>query len=266
MTATMRTQPPPAAARTRGTTARDVWIVFQRQGRLVLRRPALILFGMLQPVLYLALFSPLLEGLGGPTGEGSWRWFVPGLLVMLALFASGFAGFGLLPELASGAHERLLVSPVSRVALLLGRVLADAAMMFTQMLLILALVVAFGLRIPPLGAVVGLALLVVLGVGLSTLSYLVALAVRQTYVFAPIVQGALMPLMLLSGVLLPMDLAPGWLYALSRLNPVSYVVDAERALFAGEWGPAVGVGWAVALGLAVVALAVGGRAVRGSAR
>ncbi|MEV2274476.1 ABC transporter permease [Nocardiopsis sp. NPDC049922] len=246
--------------------ARDTWIVFQRQGRLVLRRPALILFGMLQPVLYLALFSPLLDGLGGPTGEGSWQWFVPGLLVMLALFAGGFAGFGLLPEMASGAHERLLASPASRVSLLLGRVLADVAMVVAQTLLVLALVVVFGFRVAPLDAVVGLALLAVLGVGLSTLSYLAALAARQTYVFAPVVQGALMPLMLLSGVLLPMDLAPGWLYALSRLNPIAYVVDAERALFAGEWGSAVGVGWVVALGLAVVALAVGARSVHRSAR
>ncbi|WP_160050011.1 MULTISPECIES: ABC transporter permease [unclassified Nocardiopsis] len=241
---------------------RDTATVFARQMRPVLHRPLMLLFGMLQPVLYLVLFSPLLSGLAGAEGQDPWQWFVPGLLVMLALFTSGFAGFSLLPEMASGVHERLLAAPVSRVALLLGRVLRDVAIMLAQMVLILVLVVPFGFRVPVAGAVAGLLLLAVLGVGLATLSYLTALAVRRTYVFAPVLQTVLMPLMLLSGVLLPMDLAPTWLYALSRANPVAYVVDAERALFAGEWGAAVGTGWAVAVVLAVAALAAGSRAVR----
>ncbi len=250
-----------AAARP-SSLARDTWLMFVRQFRPLLHRPAFLLFGMLQPVLYLVLFAPLLTGLAGAQGENPWQWFVPGLLVMLALFTAGFAGFGLLPEISSGAHERLMATPASRVALLLGRVLRDVAVMALQMALIVVLVVPFGFRVPVAGFAAGLLLLIVLGVGLSSLSYLVALKVRQTYVFAPIVQTAVMPLMLLSGVLLPMDLAPDWLYALSRANPVAYVVDAERALFAGEWNAAVGIGWAVALATTLLVLGLGSRAMR----
>jgi ABC-2 type transport system permease protein len=242
--------------------ARDTWTVFVRQMRPLLHRPLLLGFGMLQPVLYLVLFAPLLTGLAGAEGENPWQWFVPGLLVMLALFTAGFAGFGLLPEMASGAHERMLATPASRVSLLLGRVLRDVATMVAQMVLIIVLVIPFGFRISVAGAVVGLLLLAVLGIGLSTLSYLTALAVKQTYVFAPVLQTVIMPLMLLSGVLLPMELAPSWLYGLSRINPVAYVVDAERALFAGDWGLSVGIGWAVAVALAVAALGFGSRAMR----
>ncbi|GAA1449289.1 ABC transporter permease [Nocardiopsis tropica] len=241
---------------------RDTGTVFVRQMRPILRRPLLLTFGMLQPVLYLVLFAPLLTGLAGAEGENPWQWFVPGLLVMLALFSAGFAGFGLLPEMASGTHERLLATPVSRVSLLLGRVLGDVVTMLAQMVLIIVLVIPFGFRISVAGAVVGLLLLAVLGIGLSTLSYLTALAVKQTYVFAPVLQTVIMPLMLLSGVLLPMELAPSWLYGLSRINPVAYVVDAERALFAGDWGLSVGIGWAVAVALAVAALGFGSRAMR----
>ncbi|MFE3460005.1 ABC transporter permease [Nocardiopsis aegyptia] len=248
--------------RRKGGLLRDTGLVFQRQLRPVLRRPVMLVFGMLQPVLYLVLFAPLLTGLAGAEGENPWQWFVPGLLVMLALFTAGFAGFGLLPEMASGAYERLLATPANRVALLLGRVLRDVALMLAQVVLILVLVLPFGFRTGVVGALVGLALLAVLGIGLSTLSYLVALVAKQTYVFAPVLQTVIMPLMLLSGVLLPMDLAPTWLYTLSRLNPVAYVVDAERALFAGEWGAAVGLGWGVALALAVAALLVGARMTR----
>ncbi|WP_433699666.1 ABC transporter permease [Nocardiopsis sp. CA-288880] len=251
----------PAPARGPGV-ARDTWTVFVRQMRPLLHRPLLLGFGMLQPVLYLVLFAPLLTGLAGAEGENPWQWFVPGLLVMLALFTAGFAGFGLLPEMASGAHERMLATPASRVSLLLGRVLRDVATMMAQMVLIIVLVIPFGFRISVAGAVVGLLLLAVLGIGLSTLSYLTALAVKQTYVFAPVLQTVIMPLMLLSGVLLPMELAPSWLYGLSRINPVAYVVDAERALFAGDWGLSVGIGWAVAVALAVAALGFGSRAMR----
>ena len=246
----------------RSNVPRDTWTVFVRQMRPLLHRPLLLGFGMLQPVLYLVLFAPLLTGLAGAEGENPWQWFVPGLLVMLALFTAGFAGFGLLPEMASGAHERMLATPASRVSLLLGRVLRDVATMVAQMVLIIVLVIPFGFRISVAGAVVGLLLLAVLGIGLSTLSYLTALAVKQTYVFAPVLQTVIMPLMLLSGVLLPMELAPSWLYGLSRINPVAYVVDAERALFAGDWGASVGIGWAVALALAAVALGFGSRSMR----
>ncbi|MEU0237174.1 ABC transporter permease [Nocardiopsis sp. NPDC006198] len=260
---TVSEQPRTGAAPARGSgVARDTWTVFVRQMRPLLHRPLLLGFGMLQPILYLVLFAPLLTGLAGAEGENPWQWFVPGLLVMVALFTTGFAGFGLLPEMASGAHERMLATPASRVSLLLGRVLRDVAQMMAQMVLIIVLVIPFGLRISVAGAVVGLLLLAVLGIGLSTLSYLTAMAVKQTYVFAPVLQTVIMPLMLLSGVLLPMELAPSWLYGLSRLNPVAYVVDAERALFAGDWGLSVGIGWAVAVALAVAALAFGSRAMR----
>ncbi|MBB4932593.1 ABC-2 type transport system permease protein [Lipingzhangella halophila] len=245
---------------------RDTWIIFVRQLRPAMRNPAAVLvFGMLQPVLYLALFAPLLSGMPGTMGEESWQWFVPGMLAMLGLFGTAFAGFGLLPEMRSGAHERLLATPVSRVALLLGRVLRDVAILLVQAAIVLAvvLVLPIDLRVSPLGVVAGLGVLIVLGIGLGTLSYRLALALKQEYLFAGALQTFLMPVILLSGILLPMDLAPGWLYTLSRMNPVSHVVEAERALFVGDFtDSAVPVGTAIAFAVAAVALVVGARAMR----
>ncbi|QRN80934.1 MAG: ABC transporter permease [Nocardiopsis sp. BM-2018] len=267
MTAVDRRQTDPAASvRTAGGLSgmlRDTGTVFARQMRPVLHRPFMIVFGMLQPLLYLVLFAPLLTGLAGAEGENPWQWFVPGLFVMLSLFTAGFAGFGLLPEMASGAYERMLTTPASRVALLLGWVLRDLVIVLAQMLLILVLVLPFGFRTTAPGALAGFALLAVLGVGLATLSYLAAMAAKHTYVFAPIIQTVMMPLMLLSGVLLPMELAPGWLYALSRFNPVAHVVDAARVLFGGGvWDGTVLLGWVMAVGMTLVALVVGARSMR----
>lgn len=246
---------------------RDTWIIFVRQMRPTIRQPvAIIVFGMLQPMLYLVLFAPLLSGLpgaSGVSGGAAWQQFIPGLLVMLGLFTTAFAGFGLLPELNSGSHERLLATPMNRASLLLGRVLRDVVVMLVQAVIIVALVIPFGFRPPLLGVIGGLALIVVLGIGLGTLSYVVAMVLKESYLFAGMLQTVIMPLMLLSGVLLPMDLAPGWLYALSRANPVSYVVDAERALFdGGLTEPAVLAGWGVAVVLAAAALFIGARSMR----
>ncbi|MFC3995691.1 ABC transporter permease [Nocardiopsis sediminis] len=244
-------------------TLRDTWIIYVRQMRPTMYNPTVVLFGMLQPVLYLALFAPLLSGMPGAMGESPWEWFVPGVLAMLGIFTTAFAGFGLLPEIRSGSYERLLATPVSRTALLAGRVLRDITVLLGQALIIMVVMVPLGLRPSPVGLVLGLVLLAVLGLGLGTLSYLGAMALKLEYAFATLVQTITMPLILLSGVMLPMDLAPTWLYALSRANPVSHVVDAERALFAGDFtDPSVAIGAAVAVVLAAVALALGIRAMR----
>jgi ABC-2 type transport system permease protein len=102
---------------------------------------------------------------------------------------------------------------------------------------------------------------------LGALSHSLAIAVRrQEYLFWAVQQTLLFPLLLLSGILLPLDGAPGWLTALSRLNPLTYVVEAERALFAGELtSPTVAIGAAMALGVAIVGLAVGARMLRRAA-
>ncbi|QBI55165.1 ABC transporter permease [Streptomonospora litoralis] len=243
---------------------RDTWLVFLRQLNPTLHSPVTsLVFSMLQPVLYLALFAPLLSGVPGGFGEDSMQWFVPGVLAMLALFGTAFAGFGLLPELRGGSYERLLAAPVSRVALLLGRVLRDIALLLAQAVVILLVVLPFGLQVSPVGAAAGLLVLLVMGTGLGTLSYMLAMSVKQEFHFPAILQTVTMPLILLSGILLPMELAPTWLYVLSRINPLSHVVDAQRALFVGDFGdPSVLIGSAVAVAIAVIALFLGTRLMR----
>ncbi len=88
-----------------------------------------------------------------------------------------------------------------------------------------------------------LALLVLIGLAVAPLSYAAALILKSEDAFAPLVQGIAMPLLLLSGILLPMALAPDWLQTLSSLNPFTHTVDAARALFNGQWGdPEIAIG------------------------
>lgn len=238
------------------------WLVFRRSLRQSLRNPAWVLIGLLQPILYLALFGPLLIPIvqntpGFPPGD-AWQVLVPALLVQQALFGTLFVGFGLISEYRAGVIERMRVTPLGRPALLLGRALKDVLVLVVQAALLVALALPFGLRVPPAALVVALVLVAVLGLAMSSLSYALALKVRSEDALGPLFNTFALPLLLLSGVLLPMSLAPGWLFALSRANPFVYLVDAERALFQGELvSPTVVVGVGVAIALTAVTVGWG---------
>src|ERR1044071_10432069 len=90
---------------------RDTWLVFGRQIQLFLRNPVWLIVGIIQPVLYLLLFAPLLKpALGAKTNAEAYQTFVPGLLVLLAIFGALFVGFGLIAELRAGVIERSRVT------------------------------------------------------------------------------------------------------------------------------------------------------------
>lgn len=243
---------------------RDTGLIFGRAMRQLLRNPVWVVFGIAQPVLYLGLFGPLLTTIvsttpGFPPGD-AWQIFVPALLVQTGLFGGLFVGFGLIAEYRAGVIERMRVTPASRTALLLGRVLRDGLVTLAQATLMVLIALLFGLRVPWQGAVLGLAIMVLLGMALSSISYAVALLVKSEDAFAPLLNAFVLPVVLLSGILLPMQLAPDWLYRLSRINPFSHIVDAERAAFLGNFGSsALVVGGLVTVGLAVLAALWGTR-------
>jgi ABC-2 type transport system permease protein len=243
---------------------RDIWLVFGRYFGLFIRNPAWVALGVLQPLLYLLLFAPLLEPLnrvpGFPAG-GAYNVFVPGLLVQLGLFGAAGVGFTLIAELRAGVIERLRVTPVSRVALLLGRALRDILSIIVQSLILILLALPFGLSVNPLGVVVVLALIALIGLFTASISYAVALAVSDEGVYASIVFTASLPILLLSGVLLPLGFAPGWLRNIAALNPLSYAVDAARAVFLTHLtDPSVTKGVLIMLVLSIIAIFIGARA------
>jgi ABC-2 type transport system permease protein len=244
------------------TLGRDTWLIFRRSVILTLRQPTWLFFGIMYPVLYLVLFGPLLDGAVSQSGAGvsAYNWFVPGLLVQVALFGSAFVGFGLIAELRSGVVERMRVTPMSRAAMLLGRSLRDVVLLLLQALIMVVLALPFGLHLDPAGLAVSFGVLALVALVMSPLSYAAGLILKSEDAFAPVVQSLVMPLLLLSGILLPMALAPDWLKFLSTINPLTHAVDAVRALFNGDWGnPEVAIGATITATLAVVAVWIGAR-------
>ncbi|GIH74882.1 ABC transporter permease [Planobispora longispora] len=222
------------------------------------------IIGIMQPVLYLLLFAPLLTSIT-PNGELSEALivFTPAALVMIALFGSMFAGFGMINETRNGVLERLAVSQAWRPAIILGRVVKDMLMLVLQSLLVLGVAALMGLRISLAAMGLMLLLMAVTGLFAANLSYGLALAVRDENGMSQIVQFFLLPLMLLSGLMLPMSLAPDWMQTVAKFNPLYYAVEAGRAMFADDFSDGdIPIAFAIFLVLGVLTLTWSVRSLR----
>jgi ABC-2 type transport system permease protein len=219
--------------------ARDTILIFRRQLKLSLRNPAWVVIGLVQPILCLAFFGPLLKsvangGVSGFPGGNAYSFFVPGLLIQLGLFGAAFVGFTIISDWRYGVIERLRVTPASRLSILSGRLLRDVLTLLVQAVVLVLAGVAFGLRAPVIGVLIGLAFIAVVMV--------------------------VVPLMLLSGIMLPMTLGTGWLQGIARATPFRYIIDAMRNAFSGHYLNVVMLeGIAVAIGLAVACMWVAAR-------
>jgi len=247
------------------TFIRDTLLVFRRQERLALRQPAWVIIGLTQPILYLALFGPLLKGLptaslGTGTADDAYKFFVPGLLIQLGLFGSTFVGFAIISDWRYGVIERFRVTPVSRLAIMTGRVLRDVVTLVVQAAVLVLVGVAFGLRAPVAAVFIGFGFIVLVAVGLASVSYATALLVKSEDAFAPMINTVVVPLLLLSGIFLPLTLGPGWLQGIARISPFRYIIDAMRQAYEGHYFNTLMVeGIAVAVGMAAVFLWLGSR-------
>jgi ABC-2 type transport system permease protein len=253
------------------TFIHDTLTVFRREMRLSLRNPAWVVIALVQPVLYLVLFGPLLTrlplgALNGSDASSSagaaeaYRFFVPGLLIQLGLFGSTFVGFAIISDWRGGVIERFRVTPVSRLAVMSGRVLRDTLVLVVQAVILVLVGVAFGLRAPVSAVLISLAFIVFVAVGLASVSYATALTVKSEDAFAPMLNSVIVPLVLLSGIMLPLTLAPTWLQDVAKISPFRYIIDAMREAFAGHYANTIMLeGVLVAVGLAAVCLWLGSR-------
>jgi ABC-2 type transport system permease protein len=218
---------------------RDTMLVFRRSARLALRNPAWVIVGLTQPALYLVLFGPLLARVPsqalGIAGTNAYLFFVPGLLIQLGLFGSTFVGFAIIADWRAGVIDRFRVTPVSRLAILAGRVLRDVVTLMVQAAVLMLAGTTFGLRAPWPAVLIGFGFIALVATALASVSYAIGLLTKSEDAFAPIANTFVPPLILLSGVLLPMTLGPGWLQDIALISPFRYIIDAMREAFAGHY-------------------------------
>lgn len=216
---------------------RDTGLLFRRKMMETLRNPIYIIMSLLTPVLYLFLFSPLLKNLTNIPGFASgdvMNVFVPGLLVIVAFLNGLFVGYNMIDEVRNGVVERFRVTPTSRFALLAGRVLRDLANTLVIVNFFALIAVPFGFKIHIVGYLLFMIILSLVLITTSSFGNALGLILKDEDRLSPIVQGINLPILLLSGMLLPMELAPKWLQYIAHFNPAYYAVEAGRLLASGQ--------------------------------
>lgn len=217
---------------------REAILIYRSELAVTLRNKPYLMMGMIQPVLYLVLCGPLLAVLvtrapGTPAGT-SWADLTPALIVQIAATNGIYGGYILLSNLRNGTLDRLRVTPVSRTSLSLGKALPSVTLSLIQSLLILALAGGvFGVALSVVGVLLVLVIAALTSLTIACCSHAIVLKLKNEDAFSSLVNILILPLTLLSGILLPItpDRAPMWLYVLSRLNPLAYIVDISRASF-----------------------------------
>lgn len=259
---TTRTTAARPTAPTRPGLLSDIASVWQRETLTILRDPFSVIFSLLQPLVFLGLFAPLLAGVSGAGQESTLQWFLPGVVVMITMFGTSMTGSNLQFEIMTGSFERILATPLSRPSLLIGRALKELTPLVVQAIIIVLVAWPFGFRLHPAHILVGLVILGVFGVGIGALSYALAIAARKAeWIFWAVQQTLLFPLLILSGMMLPLETGPGWMRVAAQFNPLTYVVNAERVLFSGSFDLSVLWGALAAAVTCAIGLVVGVRSI-----
>jgi ABC-2 type transport system permease protein len=250
--------PPPRRSPTWTTTT---LLLARRNVVKTLRSPAFVSFSLLQPVVWLVLFSQTFSGLSDSPqferlGYPSYVTFVvPAMMVLSVLFTALQSGLSVVTDLDTGALDKLRTDPIARSSILVGRLIADAALMAAQASVVLVLAVAMGATVA--GGWVGAATMtvgvVLFGIAWAALSDFVALHTADSELTMVVGLFLTLPVLFLTSAFFPRTELPTWLRAASRANPASYVIEAGRNImtFGNDWPALARTGGIVAGTLAV---------------
>lgn len=213
--------------------------------RTLMRQPAYAAITLIQPVIWLLLFGQLFRSVidipGFSSTSGSYLEFItPGVIVMTALFSSGWAGTVYIEDMNRGVMDRLLASPVRRGAMMAGTLAYQALTTMLQTAIVFLIAFAAGARFP--GGAAGIAITMVaaalISIVIASLSNAIALLVRQQEALIGISQFIVLPLQFLSSAVMDTRLAPRWVQHVARYNPVDWAVVASRQALSSspDWG------------------------------
>ncbi len=233
------------AGKVAGGLVRHSGFLTTRAVRTLLRQPAFAAITLVQPVIWLLLFGQLFRNVvhipGFSTASGSYLEFItPGVIVMTALFSSGWAGTVFIEDMDRGVMDRLLASPVRRGAMIVGTLAYQALTTIVQTSIVFAIAYLSGARFAggALGVLVTLLAACLISVIIASFSNAIALLVRQQEALIGISQFIVLPLQFLSSSIMDTRVAPAWVRHVARYNPVDWASTAARAALAAgtDWG------------------------------
>src|SRR5580765_8342247 len=241
------------------------WYMMFRHLTNLWRQPIWIAVTLVQPIIWLLLYGALFKSVVKIPGfhSGSYIQFLaPGIVIMTALFSSGWSGMAVIDDINKGVIDRFLVSPTVRGSLILGRLMQGIVVIIVQSLIIIGLAIIVGARFPNVqGVIVLIAFAALLGASFGALSQALALVARRDETVIAVMNFVLLPLTFLSATFMQKDLIPKWMQSVAVFNPVNWAVEAGRAsvLPRTDWSM-VGTRFALLVGLFTVCLVIATRA------
>ncbi|SHN47905.1 ABC-2 type transport system permease protein [Cryptosporangium aurantiacum] len=249
----------------RGTREwRAIRVLWRREMLRLVRNPMHIVLMLMNPLLFLFVLG---GGLNGVIRGGDYQQFLfPGILVMAAQAPALGVGSSIIRDREIGFLRGMLVAPVSRGTLLIGKCLGGATVATVQACLLLCFAGVVGMSYRPTVLAALLVELAVVALALTTAGAFIAVVVRRTETFQAVLGLATMPLLFLSGALFPPSGLPAGLHVVSLINPLTYAVDALRRTSGGPalvtwggWIPPVALELLMLAAAGVLALAMGAR-------
>ena len=213
----------------------DTWYLFMRHIKVSLRTPIWLFINLVQPLVWLALFSRVFErmvDLPGFTGDSYLQFFAPGVIIMTVLFGSAWTGMNMVQDMDLGILDKMLATPVTRVSIVLGRVFGSVSTLVVQALLIFLIAWIMGVDIAAgfPGVLLTVVIVTLLGLGFAGLSNGLAIVMKRPDPLIAFISFITLPLMFLSSAMMPGDLLPGWIQTAKTFNPVSHAVESVRSL------------------------------------
>ncbi len=190
-------------------------------------------FGM--PLLFLVIFGAGFNQIIGTLTPGVdfIKFIYPGIVAMTVLMTSVFSGLSVVWDREFGFLKELLVAPLSRTGIVLGKAAGGAAVATIQGSMMLVLAPLIGITLTPVLVIKVIPLLIMISLSLSSLGILIASRMRSQQGFHMVVQLIVFPLIFLSGIFFPVNDVAVWLQVISKVNPLTYGVDAIRQIFLG---------------------------------
>lgn len=209
------------------------WFMAVRDLRNLSRQPWFVALTLIQPIIWLLLFGQLFRKIVEIPGFGATNYIAfltPGVVAMNALFGGGWSGMSVVNDLDRGVMDRFLVSPVSRTAIIVGRMIQIGVVTIIQatILIVLGFILGAGWANAVPGLVVLMAAAVLLSVTFAAFSNAIGLLARQEESVIGATQFVLLPLTFLSSVFLAQNLMPDWMQKIAAFNPLNWVVEAAR--------------------------------------
>ena len=222
---------------------RGMWVVAYRELLRFVQERSRIFSSFAMPLLFLVIFGAGFNRIIGAMTPGVdyIQFMYPGIIAMTVLMSSVMSGLSIVWDREFGFLKEILVAPLGRSGIVLGKAAGSATVAVIQGIVMLVLAPFLGVSLSPLMVIELIPMLIIISLSLSGLGVLIASRMRSQQGFGIIIQLIIFPLIFLSGIFFPVNNVPIWMEVISKINPLTYGVDAIRQLFLGQASSAIGV-------------------------